>query len=83
MSQGSIRDIIVMRNENGEILTVDDQSNELTYEGLKEICSRKPKEIKESSTRDKLLWFKRKIEKSTVHFTQGCNEIIVSRDNLL
>ena len=39
--------------------------------------------MKTASTRDKMIWFKHKVENNTVHFTQGCNEIVVSRENIL
>lgn len=35
------------------------------------------------STRDKLLWFRHKIEENTVPFTEGFNEIVINRDTLL
>lgn len=66
------------------MLTKRDDSGVLTYDYVKEIYAMNSSVIATSdSTRDKLLWFRHKIDENTVPFTEGYNEIIINRETLL
>jgi hypothetical protein len=60
-------------------------SGGLTLERIKEIQEMTSTQAKISlkNVRDKLIWFRHQVDKNTVDFTQGCNEIKISRENLI
>jgi len=40
-------------------------------------------EVRQGSTRDKIIWFRKKIQDNTVHFTEGFNKVEVNREDIL
>lgn len=78
--------IVIKRDEFGEqqILKVKDGSAALTTERVREIQALTQAEAGSTlSTRDKLIWFRHQVDKNTMDFTQGFNEIRISRENMI
>jgi len=55
----------------------------ITADIVLQIHNKTEDEIKNSIIRDKIIWFNNKIDKSTLDFTAGFNEIIINRENLI
>lgn len=58
-------------------------SKPINFEDVKKLYSLPTYEIKKLTTREKMYWFKHKIDSVTVPFTEGYNELIVARDSIV
>ena len=75
-------DIVIEKDENGNVVQ-SIKAQPISYDKAKEIFRMRPFEVKKMKTREKMMWFKQKLESSAIPFTDGYNEIIINRETMI
>lgn len=82
MTSAVAHDIIISKDEMGTV-SHKITARPITFDRMKEIHDMSASEISTCKTREKMLWFNNIINKNTVHFTEGYNELVINRETLV
>lgn len=83
LTAGSVSSIRIRRNTLGEKRVEKGEDILLTIERFRELQTLESEKLKSLPTHEKVIWLRWMIDSNTPVVTQGSNDLVVNRDNLI